>query len=80
MTSVSLDSVDDEDEVLLALSEELGNFVDYIGGSEFAAKLVPILESLATVEETMVRDKVNCSHSPRYVIQMKRISTVHLRQ
>jgi hypothetical protein len=27
-----IESVDDEDEVLLALAEELGNFVEYVGG------------------------------------------------
>jgi len=52
------ESVDDEDEVLLALAEELGGFVDYVGGPEHAASLLPPLESLAaSVEETTVRDK-----------------------
>jgi serine/threonine-protein phosphatase 2A regulatory subunit A len=53
------DSVDDEDEVLLALSEELGrNFEDYIGGKEHAHVLLGPLENLSAVEETLVRDKV----------------------
>jgi len=52
------ESVDDEDEVLLALAEELGNFVEYVGGAEFADFLLPPLESMAaSVEETTVRDK-----------------------
>ena len=35
------DSVDDEDEVLLALVEELGrNFKEYIGGKEYAHLLL----------------------------------------
>lgn len=53
------DSVDDEDEVLLALAEELGrNFEEYIGGKEFAHVLLGPLENLSAVEETLVRDKV----------------------
>lgn len=53
------DSIDDEDEVLLALAEELGrNFEEYIGGKDFAHILLGPLENLSTVEETLVRDKV----------------------
>jgi len=51
------DSIDDEDEVLIALAEELGNFVEYVGGADFASVLLIPLETLATVEETVVRDK-----------------------
>ena len=51
------ESIDDEDEVLLALAEELGNFVEYVGGSAHASSLLTPLETLATVEETVVRDK-----------------------
>lgn len=32
-------------------------FVDLVGGPEYAMYLIPPLESLATVEETVVRDK-----------------------
>lgn len=54
------DSVDDEDEVLLALAEELGrNFEEYIGGPEHAHLLLGPLENLSAVEETLVRDKVS---------------------
>lgn len=53
------DSIDDEDEVLLALAEELGrNFEEFIGGSEYAHILLGPLENLSAVEETLVRDKV----------------------
>ncbi|KAM0821338.1 hypothetical protein ACQ4PT_072307 [Festuca glaucescens] len=48
---------DDEDEVLQAMAEELGVFVPYVGGVEHAHVLLPPLETLATVEETCVRDK-----------------------
>lgn len=52
------DSVDDEDEVLLALAEELGrNFEEYIGGPQYAHLLLGPLENLSAVEETLVRDK-----------------------
>lgn len=53
------DSCDDEDEVLLALAEELGRgFDEYIGGPQHAHLLLGPLETLSTVEETLVRDKV----------------------
>ena len=47
---------DDEDEVLLAMAEELARFVPLVGGPKHAASLLPPLEALATVEETVVRD------------------------
>ncbi|KAI9444893.1 ARM repeat-containing protein [Lactarius indigo] len=52
------DSVDDEDEILLALADELGkSFEEYIGGKEWAHVLLGPLENLSAVEETLVRDK-----------------------
>ncbi|XP_023063979.2 serine/threonine-protein phosphatase 2A 65 kDa regulatory subunit A beta isoform isoform X2 [Piliocolobus tephrosceles] len=51
------DTIYDEDEVLLALAEQLGNFTGLVGGPDFAHCLLPPLENLATVEETVVRDK-----------------------
>ncbi|XP_006454350.1 hypothetical protein AGABI2DRAFT_189621 [Agaricus bisporus var. bisporus H97] len=52
------DSIDDEDEVLLALAEELGkSFEEYVGGKEYAHVLLGPLENLSAVEETLVRDK-----------------------
>ncbi|TFK77088.1 ARM repeat-containing protein [Pluteus cervinus] len=52
------DSVDDEDEVLLALAEVLGrNFEEYVGGKEYAHLVLGPLENLCAVEETLVRDK-----------------------
>lgn len=44
--------------MLLALADELGNFVDYVGGAEHAHILLGPLENLAAVEETVVREKV----------------------
>lgn len=52
------DSLDDEDEVLLVIAEELGNFVEVVGGPAHAHLLLNPLESLATVDEASVRDMV----------------------
>lgn len=52
------ESVEDEDEVLTALSEELGGFVEYVGGPDYAHVLLSPLENLAAIEELLVRDKV----------------------
>lgn len=41
------------------MAEELGKFVDYVGGPSHAYHLLTPLESLATVEEMAVREKVN---------------------
>lgn len=51
------ESVDDEDEVLLALAEELAEFVPLVGGPQHAHFLLQPLESLATVDETVVRER-----------------------
>uniref|UniRef100_A0A2N9GDU1 Reverse transcriptase zinc-binding domain-containing protein n=1 Tax=Fagus sylvatica TaxID=28930 RepID=A0A2N9GDU1_FAGSY len=48
---------DDDDEVLLAMADELGVFIPYVGGVEHAHVLLPPLETLCTVEETCVREK-----------------------
>lgn len=58
------ESVEDEDEVLTALGDELGNFVEYVGGPEHGHVLLSPLENLATIEEPLVRDKVrNCEQA-----------------
>lgn len=51
------DSTDDEDEVLLALAGELGNFTEHVGGPEYAHHLLQPLEAICAAEETLVRDK-----------------------
>lgn len=53
------ESVEDEDEVLTALSEELGKFVEYVGGPEWGHVLLSPLENLAAIEEPLVREKVS---------------------
>ena len=42
----------------MALAEQLGNFTPLVGGPEYVHVLLKPLENLATVEETVVRDKV----------------------
>lgn len=54
----NVEGIDDEDEVLLAVAEELGNFGEYVGGPEYAHFILAPLENLASVEEVLVRDKV----------------------
>ena len=50
-------SSEDDDEVLLAMAEELGNFVPYVGGPEYAHTLLVPLETLCCTEETVVREQ-----------------------
>jgi serine/threonine-protein phosphatase 2A regulatory subunit A len=56
---IRIESVEDEDEVLTALSDELGGFVEYVGGPEYAHVLLSPLENLAAIEEPLVREKVS---------------------
>lgn len=58
------ESVEDEDEVLTALSEELGSFVEYVGGPEWGHVLLSPLENLAAIEEPLVREKVRTPTFP----------------
>lgn len=58
-TNPLAESVEDEDEVLTALSDELGGFVEYVGGPEYGHVLLSPLENLATIEEPLVREKVS---------------------
>lgn len=53
--------MEDDDEVLLVMAEELGGFVDLVGGPNEAACLLGPLGALATVEETVVRDSAVAS-------------------
>lgn len=51
------ETVYDDDEVLLALAERLGHLIPEVGGLDHAYTLLQPLETLSTVEETIVRDK-----------------------
>lgn len=48
---------EDEDEVLTVLAEELGGFIPFIGGPDYAHILITTLEALSGMEEPLVRDK-----------------------
>lgn len=50
--------MEDEDEVLLALAEELGGLIQHVGGRDQAHVLLLPLETLCAMEEALVRDKV----------------------
>ena len=58
LTCAFVESVEDEDEVLVALSEELGGFTEYVGGPQWGHVILSPLENLAAIEEPVVRDKV----------------------
>eukprot|EP00276_Gloeochaete_wittrockiana_P013660 CAMPEP_0184332532 /NCGR_PEP_ID=MMETSP1089-20130417/1691_1 /TAXON_ID=38269 ORGANISM="Gloeochaete wittrockiana, Strain SAG46.84" /NCGR_SAMPLE_ID=MMETSP1089 /ASSEMBLY_ACC=CAM_ASM_000445 /LENGTH=584 /DNA_ID=CAMNT_0026655941 /DNA_START=62 /DNA_END=1816 /DNA_ORIENTATION=- len=51
------DCCDDEEEVVFALAEELGNFTSFVGGADFAHSLIDILEFLSSSDENPVREK-----------------------
>lgn len=51
------EALDEEDEVLLAIASELGSFVPLVGGPDYAFTILPPLEALAGIEETVVHDK-----------------------
>mmetsp|Transcript_3983 Transcript_3983/g.15041 ORF Transcript_3983/g.15041 Transcript_3983/m.15041 type:complete len:589 (-) Transcript_3983:1183-2949(-) len=53
---LSESSMDDEDDILLALAQQLGDFQKYIGGIEHSNVLLEPLEQLSRVEESQVRD------------------------
>lgn len=48
--------LEEDDELLLLMAENLGKFVDLVGGAHHAVCLLEILEVLCGVEETVVRD------------------------
>ncbi|XP_072907513.1 serine/threonine-protein phosphatase 2A 65 kDa regulatory subunit A beta isoform-like [Hemitrygon akajei] len=61
----------EEEEVLLALAEQLGSFMVFVGGPEYVHCLLPLLENLAAMENTTVQDKavdsllaISHEHSP----------------
>lgn len=41
------------------MAEQLGSFVQYVGGPDYAGLLLKPLEGLAGADETVVRDAVN---------------------
>ena len=67
--------MEDEDEVLTALADELGNFMEYVGGPEYGHVLLSPLENLAAIEEPLVREKVarRPSQLPNGLLMDKRL-------
>ena len=57
-----LELLEDDEEVLLALSESIGNLLDHVGGPAQAEHLLRVLERLAGIEELPVREKVRMLH------------------
>lgn len=54
-----LELLEDDEEVLLALSESIGNLLDHVGGPAQAEHLLRVLERLAGIEELPVREMVS---------------------
>ena len=54
-----MELLEDDEEVLMALSESMGNLLDLIGGAAYAEHLLRVLERLAGIEELPVREKVS---------------------
>lgn len=51
----------DQDQVLLALARKLGDIPSFIGGIDFIHLLIPIIEALSMIEETVVRSSATTS-------------------
>lgn len=64
-----LTKIGDLDQVLLAMSLKLGDFVQYIGGPEHSTCLIPLLEQLCSIEETTVRTAV-CGSISKILLQL----------
>ncbi|KAF0691128.1 Aste57867_17585 [Aphanomyces stellatus] len=63
------ETLDDDDEILLSLAQELGDFVELVGGASNAYHLLFLLESLVAVDEASVRDTA-CKSMCKVVKQM----------
>jgi serine/threonine-protein phosphatase 2A regulatory subunit A len=53
------DLLDDDEEILCALAEVLGDCLEHVGGPAHADHLFKVLEKLSCIEEKTVREKVN---------------------
>ena len=81
------DSVDDDDEVLLEMATQMGQFSTLVGGDEHTFHLLTPLESLATMEDPPVRNKAVESlcaigatmpaahHQEHFVSMLRRLAT-----
>ena len=68
------ESIDDDDEVLLALAEELGDFVQFVGGEQWAFCLLQPLETLAAVEETVRRPALCVSQCSAPLLEHRQLT------
>ena len=50
------EAVYDDDDILLALAEQLGRLVPYVGGKDHAYTIITPLEQLSAIEEQLVRE------------------------
>jgi serine/threonine-protein phosphatase 2A regulatory subunit A len=56
-----IEECDNDDEFLIKLGEQLVSLKDKVGGKDFVHFLLPPLETLLCMEESLVRDKtVEC--------------------
>jgi serine/threonine-protein phosphatase 2A regulatory subunit A len=53
-----IELTDDEEDIVIALGQALGDFVNLVGGPSHALSLLKPLEILVCVEEIAIRDKV----------------------
>ena len=56
--------IDDEDEVLVALAENLGNLLSHVGGASKIEFLLNPLEQMGNIEEHVVRDQAAVATAP----------------
>ena len=54
----SVDFDENNEEALHVVAIQLGEFINLIGGQENLPKLLPVLEKLACVDETLIREAV----------------------
>ena len=66
-----IELLEDDEEVLLALSETMGNLLDLVGGAAYAEHLLRVLERLAGIEELPVREKVSSDNHTNSVRLLK---------
>ena len=60
---MTIELVNDEDDVMLALAVNLAKLIDHVGGSSKAMHLIGLLEELCVVEEGTVRKQAASSIS-----------------
>ena len=58
------DLLEDDEDALLGLCDQLGNFLDHIGGPAHVVHLLTVLEQICLVEELTVREKVRPCFDP----------------